>query len=332
MNKNLIYEPRELVKLGIVFANKDDAYDYAIDLQEKVEIAIGKVISGLLTEAELEEFDQLTDEDAAGVFLEEHCPSYEDLVEITINQFCEKTKKERLTVPNAVSLAKDDLNKVSVDLLFLGSKTTGLLKAAGFKTIADIILRFNSPRLDFLQKEEGEELFEMAVMLRYYQKEDKKQLIYERINSSISDPEDEERPSSNREETPVTVLNLPSHFFKILSRGGVTTVEKLLQMSDEDLIHTLHISKVKLGFIRDSLAEYINKQNGNITGKKRDTDTSFDKANRKSKADFFEWDCEKQEHKNAMALLEELIGLQEVKLQVQKVAAYAMLKKMRHLR
>ena len=79
------------------------------------------------------------------------------------NQFFEKTRKERLTIPGTVSLVNGDLQNISVDLLFLGSETTGLLKTAGFKTIADIIHRFNTVHPDFLQEDEGKEVFEMAV-------------------------------------------------------------------------------------------------------------------------------------------------------------------------
>lgn len=313
MNKNLIYEPRELVKLGIVFADEDDAYDYAADLQEKVEIAIGEAISDLLTTSELEEFDQILDPTTARLFLDNHCPSYKNLVEIIMNQFYEKTKKERLTVPNTVSLAKDDLNKISVDLLFLESETTSLLKDAGFETIADIIQRFNSVNPEVFSEEEGKEIFEMAVMLRYYCKEDKKQLVMDIFDAGADGRRVEKGCTPDKRGTPIEGLILHPGIIRALRKAGFATIDELLSVSDEEFINR-RFSKGKVRAIRKALEQY-------KKGKKELPEKTIPNW-----LDYDLKEAERSERKNSN-LLNELIGLDTVKQQVRKVVAYGKMKK-----
>ena len=313
MNKNLIYEPRELVKLGIVFADKDDAYDYAADLQEKVEIAVGEAISGLLTKSELEEFDQIIDPTITRLFLDIHCPSYKNLVDIITNQFCEKTKKERLTVPNAVSLAKDDLNKISVDLLFLESETTGRLKDAGFETIADIIQRFNSVNPEVFSEEDGKEIFEMAVMLRYYCKEDKKRLVMDIIDAGADGRGVEKVYTPDKRGMPIERLILHPGIIRALRKAGFDTIDELLSVSDEDFINH-RFSKGKVRAIKKALEEY-------KTEKKE-----LPEKKTPNWLDYNLKESERSERKNSN-LLNELIGLDAVKQQVRKVVAYGKMKK-----
>ena len=321
MDKHRFYEPRELVKLGIVFVDEQTAEAYSEKLQEELEIAVGKEISAHLSRKQLNEFDQIRDPREAAEFLEKNFPSYRDIVKNTTNEYYENTKKERLMIPDAVSLAKGDLHKISVDQLFLKPESTGLLKAMGFETVADFIQRFNSVYHDIFREDEGKELFEMAVMLRYYCREDKKHFVKDIINTVPDNARKEERCSYNGRDDSIENLQLYPAVIRALRRAGIDTVEKLLVTSDEELLKKHKFSKAKVRSIRKALEEY----------KKEWHELPEAGMPKWDDFDFYRDEMNDLEivvnagQKNT-DLLDELIGLETVKQQVRKVVAYAKMK------
>lgn len=98
--------------------------------------------------------------------------------------------------------------------------------------------------------------------------------------------------------TPIESLGLSIHSYSCLKRARVNSVEKLRTMSDEDLMRVRNLGRKTLNEIREKLAAA-----GNI---------AVHSPGRP---------------KSHMDMLNELIGLREVKDQVRKIAAFARMKK-----
>ncbi len=109
------------------------------------------------------------------------------------------------------------------------------------------------------------------------------------------DEELEDKPS-----TPIEKLDLSIRSYNCLKRAGITTVEKLRTMSDDELMRVRNFSRKCLDEIGQKLAE--------MPETKETTKPSL------------------PECRSYMDLLDELVGLGEVKAQVRKLAAFAKMK------
>ena len=257
MAKRYFYEPIELVKMGIVFSNKRDAEEYSAQLKAEIDITIGKKIEASLSQDKLEELKRIRCLSDTAKFIEENCPFRDEIISETMTEFYTKTIGERLSIPNTVSLAKDDLQSISVDMLFLKPETTRLLKSAGFNTIGDMIHRYNPAQLEIiLQEEEKSEIFNVLVELEYYIFNDEKYFgVYPNDKGKLHKVDDEQ--SCDEEATPITTLNLTSTINKQLTNAGIRTVEKLMSTSDDDLLRICHNNKKKLRIIQKNLDQYL---------------------------------------------------------------------------
>ena len=109
------------------------------------------------------------------------------------------------------------------------------------------------------------------------------------------DKELEDKPS-----TPIEKLDLSIRSYNCLKRAGITTVEKLRTMSDDELMRVRNFSRKCLDEIRQKLAEM-----------PETTETAKPGL---------------PEGRSYMDLLDELVGLGEVKAQIRKLAAFAKMK------
>jgi Holliday junction resolvasome RuvABC ATP-dependent DNA helicase subunit len=100
--------------------------------------------------------------------------------------------------------------------------------------------------------------------------------------------------------TPIGKLDLSVRSYNSLKRAGITTVEKLRTMSDDELMRVRNLSRKCFDEIRQKLAE---------TSETRETE-----------------EPSLPEGRSYMELLDELVGLGEVKAQVKKLAAFAKMK------
>ena len=76
----------------VIFLYKRQFLDY---IQEELEVRIGERISNNLTETQLNEFDQITNQDEATEWLEKNCPSYHEIVTRTINELKDEIRLNR---------------------------------------------------------------------------------------------------------------------------------------------------------------------------------------------------------------------------------------------
>ena len=111
--------------------------------------------------------------------------------------------------------------------------------------------------------------------------------------------DDFEEPAANPD-TDIWELGLSVRAYNSLKRAGVDTVQELAAMTDEDLSHVRNLGKRCIQEIREKLAD----------------------ADVLPQADIFEAPAPK----DYAAMLDELIGLENVKAQVKRIAAYARMK------
>ena len=79
-----------LQEMGLSAMPKEQKQKFLDYIQEELEIRIGERIAKGLTEAQLNEFDQITDQKEAAEWLEKNRPDYREIVTRTI----EELKKE----------------------------------------------------------------------------------------------------------------------------------------------------------------------------------------------------------------------------------------------
>ena len=79
-------------------AQKQAFLDY---VQEELEVRIGERISKGLTEAQLNEFDMITDQAEATKWLERNRPDYREIVTRTINEMKEEIRANRAKLVGA---------------------------------------------------------------------------------------------------------------------------------------------------------------------------------------------------------------------------------------
>ena len=79
-------------------AEKQKFLDY---VQEELEVRIGERISRGLTEAQLNEFDMITDQEQAAKWIEKNRPDYREIVNRTINEMKEEIRANRAKLVGA---------------------------------------------------------------------------------------------------------------------------------------------------------------------------------------------------------------------------------------
>lgn len=66
------------------------------DAEEELEVRIGQKIGGMLTEAQLNEFEMMTDAVVAAEWLEENVPDYREIAEGIFEEFKAEIKAEQV--------------------------------------------------------------------------------------------------------------------------------------------------------------------------------------------------------------------------------------------
>ncbi len=79
------FDEKFLQEMGLSAMPEDEKQKFLDYIQEEVEVRIGERISKGLTETQLNEFDQITDQAEATKWLEKNRPDYREIVTRTIN-------------------------------------------------------------------------------------------------------------------------------------------------------------------------------------------------------------------------------------------------------
>ncbi len=84
-----------LAEMGLSAMPEDQKQDFLDYVQEELEVRIGERISRGLTEVQLNEFDQITDQAEAARWLEINRPDYREIVSRTIAEMKEEIRANR---------------------------------------------------------------------------------------------------------------------------------------------------------------------------------------------------------------------------------------------
>ena len=84
-----------LAEMGLTAMPAAEKQDFLNYVQEQLEIRIGERISKGLTEVQLNEFDQITDQVAAAKWLEINRPDYREIVARTIAEMKDEIRANR---------------------------------------------------------------------------------------------------------------------------------------------------------------------------------------------------------------------------------------------
>ena len=84
-----------LQEMGLSAMPEGEKQQFLDYIQEELEVRIGERISNNLTETQLNEFDQITNQDEATEWLEKNCPSYHEIVTRTINELKDEIRLNR---------------------------------------------------------------------------------------------------------------------------------------------------------------------------------------------------------------------------------------------
>lgn len=84
-----------LAEMGLAAMPAELKQDFLNYIQEELEVRIGERISRGLTEAQLNEFDIITDKAEAAKWLERNRPDYREIVTRTINEIKEEIRANR---------------------------------------------------------------------------------------------------------------------------------------------------------------------------------------------------------------------------------------------
>ena len=80
------FDEKFLQEMGLSAMPEQERQDFLNYVQEELEVRIGERISKGLTEAQLNEFDAITDQAEATVWLEKNRPDYREIVMRTIEE------------------------------------------------------------------------------------------------------------------------------------------------------------------------------------------------------------------------------------------------------
>ena len=89
------FDEKFLQEMGLSAMPEDEKQKFLDYIQEEVEVRIGERISRGLTEAQLAEFDAITDPNEAAKWLEKNRPDYREIVTRTIEEMKEEIRANR---------------------------------------------------------------------------------------------------------------------------------------------------------------------------------------------------------------------------------------------
>lgn len=89
------FDEKFLQEMGLSAMPEEQKQKFLNYVQEELEVRIGERISRGLTEAQLMEFDMLTDQAQITAWLERNRPDYREIVNRTINEMKEEIRANR---------------------------------------------------------------------------------------------------------------------------------------------------------------------------------------------------------------------------------------------
>ena len=95
------FDEQFLQEMGLSAMPENQKQAFLDYVQEELEVRIGERISKGLTEAQLNEFDSITDQEEATKWLELNRPDYREIVTRTINEMKEEIRANRAKLVGA---------------------------------------------------------------------------------------------------------------------------------------------------------------------------------------------------------------------------------------
>ena len=95
------FDDKFLQEMGLSAMPEQEKQAFLDYVQEELEVRIGERISKGLTEVQLNEFDQITDQAEAAKWLEKNRPDYREIVTRTINEMKEEIRANRAKLVGA---------------------------------------------------------------------------------------------------------------------------------------------------------------------------------------------------------------------------------------
>lgn len=89
------FDEKFLAEMGLAAMPEEQKKDFLAYIQEELEIRIGERISKGLSEAQLNEFDMLTDQMEMAKWLEKNRPDYREIVARTIAEMKDEIRANR---------------------------------------------------------------------------------------------------------------------------------------------------------------------------------------------------------------------------------------------
>ena len=89
------FDEKFLQEMGLSAMPEEQKRQFLDYVQEELEVRIGERISKVLTEAQLAEFDALTDQAEIGRWLQANRPDYREIVSRTITEMKEEIRANR---------------------------------------------------------------------------------------------------------------------------------------------------------------------------------------------------------------------------------------------
>ena len=89
------FDDKFLQEMGLSAMPEQEKQDFLNYVQEELEVRIGERISKGLTEAQLNEFDAITDQTEATAWLEKNRPDYREIVTRTIEEMKAEIRANR---------------------------------------------------------------------------------------------------------------------------------------------------------------------------------------------------------------------------------------------
>ena len=95
------FDEKFLQEMGLQAMSEGEKQKFLDYIQEELEVRIGERISRGLTETQLNEFDQLTDQNEARKWLEQNRPDYREIVTRTIDEMKAEIRANRARLVGA---------------------------------------------------------------------------------------------------------------------------------------------------------------------------------------------------------------------------------------
>ncbi len=95
------FDDKFLQEMGLSAMPESEKRKFLDYIQEELEVRIGERISRGLTETQLNEFDQLTDQNEARKWLEQNRPDYREIVTRTIEEMKTEIRANRARLVGA---------------------------------------------------------------------------------------------------------------------------------------------------------------------------------------------------------------------------------------